>query len=79
MVPYSVLLNQYYPVLSTELEAMLTSALYEFCNLTLFIRPKRKIKNVINISGKFIMLTYNNQIFSSCFVIIDPITVGSKN
>ena len=60
----------YYPILSPELEAMFTSARYKFCNLTLFIRLRRKIKNINNISLKFIMLTDNNQIFRNCFVII---------
>ena len=43
---------------------------YKFCNRTLFIRQMRKIKHLINLSSKFIMLTYNNQIFRNCFVII---------
>ena len=41
----------YYSVLSPELEAMfsLQTARYKFCNLTAFIRPRLKIKNVNNI------------------------------
>ena len=48
----------------------LQSAIYKFCNHTLFIRLLRKIKNINNISLKFIMLTDNNQIFRNCFVFI---------
>ena len=60
----------YYPVLSPELEAMfLQSSIYKFGNLTSFIRLRRKIKNINNISLKFIMLTDNNQIFINWFVI----------
>ena len=60
----------YYPVSSPELEVCLRSARYKFCNLTSFIRLRRKIKNINNISLKFIMWTDNNQIFKNCFVII---------
>ena len=48
----------------------LQSARYKFCNLTSFIRLRRKIKNINNISLKFIMLPDNNQIFRNWFVII---------
>ena len=48
----------------------LQSARYKLCNLTSFIRLRRKIKNINNISLKFIMLTNNNQIFRNWFVII---------
>ena len=48
----------------------LQSASYKFCNLTSFIRLRRKIKNNNNIYLKLIMLTDNNQIFRNCFVII---------
>ena len=58
-----------FPVLSQELEAMLQSAFYKFGNLTSFIRLRCKIKNINNISLKFIMLTDNNQIFRNCFII----------
>ena len=58
----------YYPALSPELDACLPSAVYKFCNLTSFIRQRRKIKN--NIYLKFIMLTDSKQIFRNCFVII---------
>ena len=44
--------------------------MYKFCNLTSFIPLRRKIKNINNISLKFIMLTDNNQILRNCFVII---------
>ena len=64
MVPYRAPEKMYYPVLSLQ------SARYKFCNLTSFIRVRRKIKNINNISLKFIMLTDNNQIFRNCFVII---------
>ena len=43
---------------------------YKFCYLTSFIRLRRKIKSINNISVEFIMLTDNNQIFRNCFVII---------
>ena len=43
---------------------------YKFCNLTSFIRLGRKIKNINNISLKFIMLTDNNQFLRNWFVII---------
>ena len=62
-------LKNYYPVLSPELWLCLQSARYKLCNLTSFIRLRRKIKN-INISLKFIMLTDNKQIFRNWFVII---------
>ena len=52
----------YYPVLSTELEAIGINDRYKFCNFTSFIRLRRKIKNINNIFFKF-MLTDNNQIF----------------
>ena len=42
----------------------LENALYKFCNLISFIRQKRKIKNVIDISNKCIILTDNNQIIA---------------
>ena len=48
----------------------LQSAWYKFCNLTSFIPLRRKIKNMNNISLKFIMLTDNNQIFKNRFAII---------
>ena len=48
----------------------LQNARYKFCNLTSLIRLRRKIKNINNISLKFIMLTYNNQTFRNCFGII---------
>ena len=48
----------------------LQSAMYKFCNITSFILPRRKIKNINNISLEFIMLTDNNQILRNCFVII---------
>ena len=48
----------------------LQSVRYKFCNLTSFIRLRRKIKNSNNISLKFIMLTEYNQIFRNWFVII---------
>ena len=41
-----------------------------FCNLTSFLRLRRKIKNINNISLKFIMLTDNNQISKNSVVII---------
>ena len=45
-----------YPVLSSELEAIcLQSARYKFCNLTSFMRPRRKVENVNNISLNFMM------------------------
>ena len=59
-----------YPVLSPELGLCWQSAWYKFCNLTSFIRLRCKIKNINNISLKFMMLTDNNQIFRNCFVII---------
>ena len=69
--PYRAPKKMYYPVLWPELEAIcLQTAGYKFCNLTLFIRLRRKIKNINNISLKFIMLTDNNQIFRNCFVIV---------
>ena len=46
------------------------NARYKFCNLTSFIRLLCKIKNINNISLKFIMLTCKNQIFRNCFGII---------
>ena len=48
----------------------LQSARYKFCNLTSFILLRRKIKNINDISSKFIMLTDNNQIFRNWFIII---------
>ena len=46
------------------------SAGYKFCNLISFKWLRRKIKNINNISLKFIMLTDNYQIFRNCFVVI---------
>ena len=48
----------------------LPNAGYKFCNLTSFIHKDSKSIFKNNISSKFIMLTYNNQIFRNCFVII---------
>ena len=48
----------------------LQSARYKFCNFTSFIRLRRKIKNINNISLKNLMLMDNNQIFRNWFVII---------
>ena len=48
----------------------LQSARYKFRNLTSFKRLRRRIKNINNISLKFIMLKDNNQIFRNWFVII---------
>ena len=70
MITYRALKKMYYRVLSPKLELCLQSARYKFCNLTSFIRLRRKIKNINNISLKFIMLTDNNQISRNCFVII---------
>ena len=58
----------YFPVLSPELEAMFTKCWDKFFNLTSFIRLRRKIKNINNISMKFIMLTDDNQILKYWFV-----------
>ena len=44
------------------------SAGYKFCNLTLFIRQRRKIKNINNISLKF-MLTDNWFVIIHCLLI----------
>ena len=46
---------------------------YEFCNLTSFIRLRRKIKNM-NISLKFIMLSDNNQIFSIIYCYLTKVS-----
>ena len=43
---------------------------HKFCNLTSFIRLRRKIKNINNMFKKIIMLTDNNKIFRNWFVII---------
>ena len=51
MVPYAAPKKMYYHVFSSELEA----ARYKFCNLTSFIRPRRKVENVNNISLNFMM------------------------
>ena len=48
----------------------LQSARYKFCNLTSFVRLRPKIKNINNISLKFIILTDNSQIFRDWFIII---------
>ena len=58
------------PYYRLDLRLCLQSARYKFCNLTSFIQLRRKIKNINNISLKFIMLTDNNQIFINCFVTI---------
>ena len=57
----------YYPVLSSELEAMFTKCQVQI--LQSYFISYGYDKN-INISLKFIMLTDNNQIFRNCFVII---------
>ena len=65
MYPYGAPKKMYYPVLSPELEAIwLQSARYKYA----------KIKNINNISLKFLMLTDNNQIFRNWFVIIHHLT-----
>ena len=70
MVPYrgpkKIIILYYRP----NWRLCLQSARYKFCNLTSFKRLRRKIKNIINISLKFMMLTDNNQIFRNWFVII---------
>ena len=48
----------------------LLRASYKFCNLTSFIRLRRKIRNINNIALKFIILTDNIQIFRNLSVII---------
>ena len=69
-VPYGVPLKMYYPVLSPKLELCLQNAWCKFCNPTSLKRKFGNIKILNNISSKFIILSYNNQIFKNCFVII---------
>ena len=63
MVPYTVLKKVYCPILALELDAMFTTAGYKFFNLTSFIHKDSKIILKNKISSKFMMLSYNNQIF----------------
>ena len=70
MVPYGHLKKYTILFYRQNQRLCLQSTRYKFCNLTSFIRPLRKIKNINNISLKFIMLTDNNQIFRNWFVII---------